>query len=181
MGLLERESGPALAAQLQPLPLEPLDGWFPWELLPVHLGCDHHIFSWGAGVGDGREWPDRNCETLQRGLGASPSLDRRVQVPSPLLPHTQEPWTPVPSSLRLGSPDHQPPPSDLGVMSPAPSSLIPPHHSPLTLSLASSGKCQWAPQQSETGPQVELLLRRQDWGDLRQAREGAAGHLMSGA
>lgn len=41
---------------------------------------------------------------------------------------------------------------------PSPPPARPPHHSPLTQTLASSGKCLWAPQQWGTVPQVGYLL-----------------------
>lgn len=65
VGLLEGESGTALAAQLQPLPLEPLDGRFGRQLFPIQLGHDHSILSWEEGV---MGW-QRNRKTLQSGLG----------------------------------------------------------------------------------------------------------------
>lgn len=55
-----------------------------------------------------------------------------------------------------------PPPSDPGAQPPRDPPRGTPHQSPPTQRLASSGKCRWAPQWWETGPQVGLLLRGQD-------------------
>lgn len=46
MGFLEGEPGSALAVQLLPLPLEPLDGGLVRELLSVHLGQNHRVLPW---------------------------------------------------------------------------------------------------------------------------------------
>lgn len=101
MGFLEGESGSALAAQLLPLPLEPLDGRLARELLPIHLGQNHRVLPW-------RKEALRN-PALQR---PSPSLSdpggpglallplTRESSPA-LLPHTRVLDCPAPLLTRL--------------------------------------------------------------------------------
>lgn len=90
VGLLEGESGTALGAQLQPLPLEPLDGWFGRQLFPIQLGHDHSILSWEEGKRGGNGESGRRSGTLVAS-GHTPLRPRSPQTPTPSSPRRPSP------------------------------------------------------------------------------------------
>lgn len=137
--LLQGEAGSGLGAQLLPFPLEPFDGRFARELLPVHLGRDHHVLPWRREGGLERLWGDL--------LHPPPSDLHSIPPPSDLCSFSLLHQTRTPRSELLRS-------------KPQPLLLEAPHQSPPTQCLASSGTCRKVLQRQETGPQVGGPLHR---------------------